>query len=1061
MWIDNKPGKLILFGLILFCQSARADEPIEYGRDIRPILAENCFACHGFDSESRAAGLRLDLRESAIDSAAIEPGSPEESLLIERIFSDDPDLMMPPPALKKHLTDDQKELLKKWIEQEAPYEDHWAFQLPRKVPLPEIQDQAWPKNPIDHFVLEKLEKSGLSPAPPAEPAAFFRRLHFDITGLPPLPEDVTSFVSQYASDPDAAVSTWIDRLMEQPAWGEHRGRYWLDAARYADTHGLHFDNYREMWPYRDWVIRTFNSNQPYDQFIMEQLAGDLLPEPTTDQMIATGFQRCNATTNEGGTIEEENLMLYAADRVQTFGWVFLGLTVNCAQCHDHKFDAITAHDYYALAAFFRNTTQGGLDGNRKDGVSSVIYLPSESDSERWNAIPGELVATKTELEAYRKLIRESFGSKLNSYKKDEVAGGVPAEGLHLYASFDEGSGEQVSSARGTALVSVGDIAWKEGKFGLAPEITTASHYLAGDAGQNWDFDDSFSYGGWVKSQNRRSVGAVIARMDTHARFRGWDLFQAESRFSVHLIDTWATNAIKVQTEKETVDDKNWQHVFVTYDGSRKPDGIKIFINGQPQQLRVNTNTLQAGATLQTATPTRVGRRRADSLWSGSIQKLRMYDRALSEEEVADLAWREELSSLLAMEPEQRTTERINQTFEFYCRSHDARYRELDSKITGLSSEYETIRNRSPLTHVQQERPNSEPQAHILMRGEYDKKGELVSASTPAALHPFAADLPRNRLGLAKWLVDPANPLTARVTVNRFWQEIFGQGVVTTPEDFGVMGNLPTHPELLDWLASDFREHDWDVKRFYKQIFSSATYRQSSVMTAEKLERDLANALLSRGPRFRMDAEMIRDTALRTSGLLSSTMFGPGVRPYQPENIWDVVGLPGGDTREYRQDRGENLYRRTLYTFWKRMAHPPNLEILNAPSREVCTVRRESTNTPLQALVTLNDPVFVEAARNLAQSVLSSGGEVSDESTKQRLDEIGMRVLSRTLSDQEAAILLSGLGEYQSHYQSHPDEAQALVKVGESPVDSNLNPATLAAWTLVCQQVLNLDEAINK
>ena len=821
---------------------AWAESALEYNRDIRPILAEHCFACHGPDSAARKADLRLDQRDLAIASGSIQVGHPDKSELIQRITSADPELVMPPAETKKTLTGHQKELLRDWIAGGAEYQPHWSLLRPTKPSPPAVRGSAWVKNPIDRFVLARLEAMQLHPAPEADPHTLFRRLCLDLTGLPPQPADSATFASQYALDREVAMSRWIDRLMQSPAWGEHRARYWLDAARYGDTHGLHFDNYREMWPYRDWVIRAFGDNLPFDQFTVAQIAGDLLPHPTQDQLIATGFQRCNITTNEGGTIDEENVANYAADRVQTIGWVYLGLTSNCSQCHDHKFDPFTMHDYYALAAFFRNTTQPPKDRNSKDGGGPVLILPADSDAPRWAALP------------------------------DAIA------------------------------------------------------------------------------------EAIAAR------------------------------------------------------------------DARKQQLQADFEHWLAAAT--SATPAGVD---------------------------------EPVQKILQTAPQQRTPEQQTELLNHYLTLHDAAYPQLENAVRELEAERTAIQDRSPMTHIQAERTDQAAMAHVLIRGEYDRPSTPVQAATPAALHPMPPDAPRNRLGLARWLVNDANPLTARVTVNRFWQQVFGRGIVSTTEDFGVMGSPPTHPELLDWLTVTFREEGWDVKRLFKLMMMSATYRQAAVAAGDKLERDPDNSLLSRGPRFRMDAEMVRDYALAASGRLSSKMFGPSVRPYQPENIWNMVGLRESDTRDYVPDTGEDLYRRTVYTFWKRMAPPPNLEAFNAPSREFCTVRRERTNTPLQALVTLNDPQYVEAARCLAQIALLAGG--GDDQLV--LDDIANRVLCRTLQPGESKLLLANQRQYLAHYTSHHEDALNLIAVGESHPDETLQPATLAAWTMVCNEMLNLDETLNK
>jgi mono/diheme cytochrome c family protein len=766
----------------------------QYNRDIRPILAENCFACHGPDSAARKADLRLDQREAAIKAGAIAPKNLDESELIARILSTDPRQVMPPPSSTKTLSPEQKEILKSWIAAGAEYQPHWSTIPPRRPDLPPVRNTAWVKNPIDRFILAKLEEKGLSPAPEADRSALARRLSLDLTGLPPNPEIVTAFLNDQSP---TAYENLVTKLLESPRWGEHRARYWLDAARYADTNGYHFDNYREAWAFRDWAIAAFNRNLSFDRFTIEQLAGDLLPGATLDQQVASGFNRCNATTNEGGVIPEEYTVLYTRDRTETMSQVWLGLTTGCAVCHDHKFDPFSQREFYELAAFFNNTTQPTMDANVHD-TPPTVFVPSPADRPRWEALPAERARLKAQLDK------------------------VP------------------------------------------------------------------------------------------------------------------------QTPKEL----------------------------------------------------------------------------------------------------------------------DDRITKLEIELAGLKLDREeiAIKKRGTFAHVMHER--AEPaMAFILDRGEYDKRRDPVKPGTPKMLPPLAPHLPRNRLGLAQWLVSPENPLTARVTVNRVWQELFGTGLVRSTGDLGISGELPSHPELLDWLAVELRETGWDLKRFYRLVVESATYRQSAASTPEKREKDPSNRLLSRGPRFRMDGEMIRDAALSTSGLLSAEIGGPSVKPYQPEGVWEAVAMPESNTHFYRPDHGKGLYRRSLYTFWKRSAPPAAFEIFNAPSREVCTVRRERTNTPLQALVTLNDPQFVEAARAMAQSLLT--GKYQSTSTDERIDVVAMRLLSRKFRDDERAIVLASLARLSTIYQSHPEQALELLKVGESPAPAGVNPSLLAAWTMLANELMNLDEFLCK
>lgn len=1025
---------------------------VAFNQDIRPILADACFHCHGPDPGTRKAGLRLDTEAGFFtakegEQPTVIKGQPEKSSLYQRLLSTDEDEIMPPPESHKELKPAEIAKIKQWIEEGAPWQPHWSLIKPERSPEPAVKDSAWVKNPVDRFVLSKLEAIGLKPAPEATPHTLVRRLALDITGLPPSPE-IQAKYAQQASLTDAQISQLIEELMKTPAYGEHRARYWLDAARYGDTHGLHFDKPREMWAYRDWVVQAYNRNLPFNDFTIEQIAGDLLPNPSVEQLVATGFQRCNITTNEGGTIDEENLANYAADRVQTLGWVYMGLTTNCAQCHDHKFDPITAKDYYSLAAFFRNTTQKAKDGNVKDGNGPALVMPSEKDALRWKALPAEIAQAKTKLQDNRMLAQPQFEQWLSAAKPEDLDKDVPTNGIVAHLPLNEGVGSEVTGICGApkTFKATGEVTWKpDGKIGPAPVMKQNGTFEIGDVG-NFEKNQPFSYGAWVRAGKLGMSGGVLARMDEKGDYRGWDLFQSDRNFSVHIVNKWPSDALKVSTRKPSVRAGVWQHVYVTYDGSGKAQGVKMYIDGVEQEMKIEVNALKGS--IKTQTPTRVGQRSHVQIFhEGSVQDVRIYDRKLSASEVQSLAKVGPLRLILASA--KRGPKQKEALFEHYLVTRHDGYKSANSFHQKLEGEYNAIKARSPVTHIQQERMDSQPMANILMRGAYDKVGEAVQAAVPVALGKLDDKAPKNRLGLAQWLVSENNTLTARVTVNRIWQELFGSGIVKTSEDFGIMGAAPSNPELLDWLAVEFRESGWDVKRFYKMLLSSATYRQAAVTTPEKLEKDRDNALLSRGPRFRMDGEMIRDYALAASGTLSPRMGGPGTMPYQPENIWEIVGL---GTERYVQDKGENLYRRTLYNFWKRMSPSPNMEIFNAPSREVCTVRRDRTNTPLQALVTMNDPQFVEAARNLAQKALA---------TKDPLSHIAERVLCRPLKAKEQPIIQASLADLRQHYTANAADAEALLKVGESPVDAKLSKPELAAWTMLCNQLMNLDEVLNK
>ncbi|MCE9552861.1 MAG: DUF1553 domain-containing protein [Planctomycetes bacterium] len=1039
--------------LPLVSASATAAEPIpQYNHDIRPILADNCFACHGPDSAARKADLRLDKREAAVEMKAIVPGKPDESELLSRIASHDADEQMPPPATKKKVTPQQLATLKQWIAAGAEYQPHWSFIAPKRGELPPVKNGGWVRNPIDRFVLARLEQAGFAPAAEADRRTLARRLALDLTGLPPEPALVEIFVQDKS---DNAYEKLVDTMLASKQWGEHRARYWLDAARYADTHGIHFDNYREIWAYRDEVIEAFNRNQPFDQFTIEQLAGDLLPSATVWQRIASGFNRCNITTNEGGAIDEEYLVLYTRDRTETAGQVWLGLTVGCAVCHDHKFDPVSQREFYAMSAFFNNTPQKAMDGNVKD-TAPVLRVPIPSDRQRLQELEQEIAQAKQELESRRETAQQEFDAWLAARKEDAPAVTLPTEGLYVHASLSEGQGK-------TALVSVDDhprqvplaesISWQPGPMGskaLQPQGGALSLEDVGD----FDNKQAFTCSAWIYISPNDSSGSLCARMDNTQGFRGWDFWVQRRQFGTHIVHRWPDNALKVVAAKQAPANA-WVHVAVSYDGSNKASGVHVFYDGIEQPTQVEADKLTQA--IQTKVPFRVGQRQSSEPLSGTvIQDLRIYKRALPVGEIASLAKGTHFSSILAKPAAERTAAEKEQLYLWWLAAHDKPTQEISAKLARAEKARTDLSSRGTVAYVMQEKP-APPMAHVLHRGAYDQRREQVKPATPQALPPLAEALPRNRLGFAKWLLTPENPLTARVTVNRFWQELFGTGLVRTAGDFGITGEQPSHPELLDWLAVDFRESGWDVKRFFKQMVMSAAYRQSAVATPEKLEKDPANRLLSRGPRFRMDAEMVRDGALSVSGLLVPKIGGPSVKPYQPPGVWEAVAMLESNTHSYKRDSGDSLYRRSMYTFWKRAAPPASMDIFNAPSREACTVRRERTNTPLQALATLNDPQFVEAARALAQRALKEGGAT----TRERIDYIYLRLLSRTPRDEERAVVEGSLAELMEYYRGHGDEAKKLLAVGESKRDESLDPATHAAWTMLSNQLMNLDEVLNK
>lgn len=1037
--------------------AAQAGEPVRFNRDIRPILSDNCYRCHGPDSTARKGELRLDRPEGLFTKreagTPVVAGKPQESLLVKLITAKDEDDLMPPPKSNKKLTPQQKQLLQQWIKEGAQWEPHWSFLAPKRPDLPKVKDPRWVKNPIDQFILAKLEQNRLKPASEADRRTLARRVGLDMTGLPPKLEDVEAYVADKSPD---AYEKFVDKLMASPQYGEHRARYWLDAARYADTHGLHFDNYREMWPYRDWVINAFNNNVPFDKFTIEQLAGDLLPNPTLAQRIATGFQRCNITTNEGGTIPEENEANYALDRVATTGQVWLGLTLGCTPCHDHKFDPISTKEFYQMTAFYRNTTQSALDGNIPD-TPPVIRVPKIEDAPRLQALPAEIETARNRIAARENEIApltKEWGKNLDPKQFEHPA---DQDKLEIYLPL-RGNAERAirneASADAAPIALPETAEWKQDpKLGAILHLNGQTAFDLGAVG-DVERTDKFSYGAWVKPSDKTPAASVLARMDEGSDYRGWDLWLENNgrRVAAHIIHKWPVNAVKVFATEDVVKPNEWNHIFVTYNGNSKSTGLKIYVNGV--SVKSNSEQKEVKETIRTQVPTRIGARSKSShLANGSVQDVRFYRRKLDADEVASLYNAGEIRAVAANPNAAGRDETIR---KYYLKTQDKPYAALKDVMADLEMELDRIQKRSPVTFVMQEKPMP-PKARVLFRGQYDQPREEVTPAVLSALNPMPAGAPSNRLGLAQWLVAPENPLTARVTVNRFWQEIFGTGLVKTSEDFGIMGENPSHPELLDWLAVEFRESGWDVKKMFRLMVTSAAYRQAAMTTREKLDRDPQNRLLSRGPRFRMDGEMIRDYTLAISGLLVDQIGGPSVKPYQPPGVWEAVAMIGSNTRDYRQDKGEKLYRRSMYTFWKRAAPPASMEIFNAPSRENCTVRRERTNTPLQALVTLNDPQFVEAARRLAERALKEGGAT----TESRADFMARRLLARPFRAEELVVVKQSFDALAKYYSSKPDDAKALIAVGESKADAALDAPMLAAWTMVANELINLDEVLNK
>lgn len=1026
---------------------AVAWEPVRYARDVRPILAAACFRCHGADEEARQGELRLDDPASAHalrdGSAAIVPGAAAESLLFQRITAGDESIRMPPADEPRQLTADELALLRRWIAEGGSYQVHWAFESPTRPPLPPTQQRQWVRNPVDRFVLSRLESSQLQSSPAADRSTLIRRLTLDLTGLPPTPQEVERFVSD--SRPDA-YQQLVSRLLASPAYGERIALEWLDAARYADTHGYHEDYHREMWPWRDWVIEAFNNNMPFDQFTVEQIAGDLLPAATAAQVVATGFNRNHGVTASG--ISEEYRVEYVLDRVRTTSTVWLGLTMQCAQCHAHKYDPLTQRDFYRFFAYFNNITDRGVE-NREGNVDPLVQVASPLIDRQRILLEKQIhQAEKQQAE-----VGASAAPRLAKWEKEQLADAadqpILPEGLQFHLPFDASAGNDVIDRVSQEPVGVlaGSVRREMGQVGGAVALDGKS-YL--DLGDRFGFErtDAFSYGAWIYRGG--DSGAIIARMDDANQYRGWDLFLAGGHAEFHLIHQWPANAIHAKST-QPVPAETWTHLFVTYDGTSKASGFQLYYDGVAQQVNVTQDSLSE--TIRTDKPLHVGRRNPSGYFAGRIDDVRIYQGALSPAGVATLAGFNPVRMILQRAAEDRSEEQQQQLRQYYLENVDPAYREQATRLTALKARHAELSEQAAAqtVMVMQEMPERRA-TFLLKRGQYDQHGGEVTAGTPAFLHPLAEDARPDRLGLARWIVDPANPLTSRVTVNRLWQMLFGTGLVASSEDFGTQGELPSHPELLDWLACEFVASGWDVKRLVRLLVTSATYRQDAAISSQAWQQDPANRLLGRGSRFRMSAEAIRDNALAVSGLLVARSGGPSVKPYQPDGLWLETS-----NRPYVQDSGSKLYRRSLYVYWKRSVPPPNLFAIDAPTRETCTVRRQRTNTPLMALVMLNDPVFVEAARQLAERALLEGGGDADAA----IAGMFFRATARRPDEQEKAILEEIYQQQLAIYTANPEAAGALLAVGESPRDRSLDTARHAALAMVANTILNLDETITR
>jgi len=1043
-------------------------QQVDFSRDIKPILSDTCYKCHGPDAAQRKADMRLDLQSVALADervpVIIVPGAPGKSELWRRISSDDPDLQMPPPSADRTLSDEQRELIGRWIKQGASWQDHWSFVMPRRPALP-IRSP-WIGNAIDSFVLARIEQAGLKPSPRAELETLIRRVTLDLTGLPPTQQELDAILADKAPD---AYERLVDRLLNSPRYGERMAIVWLDAARFADTSGYQTDGARSMWRWRDWVISSFNRNQPFDEFSIEQLAGDLLPDPTPDQIVATGFNRNHRSNSEGGIVPEEYLVEYAVDRVDTTATIWLGLTMGCARCHNHKYDPISQQEFYQVMAFFNNLPERGRVA-KMGNSSPLVKAPTRQMARRLADLEAQIAGASEQLHQQREQIESSLRTWSETYQPTAGDALVVAQSLAVRLSWDDlehpwvaepaepavpvepaEPGEPAEPVRPAGLTlpeGQGEARFVEGVDGKALKLG-GGHFV--EAGNMIEFsgNDPITLATWIqpRSVQNGTIMSILKPEDDRATGFSWKL--VDNRVQVNFGPRWLDDAIIIRT-LEPLPSDHWSHLALVHDGSQLAPGLKLYLNGELQQVEVLLDIFTG--TFTTSPTVQFGIQGDQQGLDGELDETRFYKRALRPREIRVLATRESIQQIIAIPEEDRREGQRDKLHRLFMDRYVAEpLQDIFQRLRAWELELETELRQVPTVMVMQENPQRQP-TFVLMRGQYDKPGEEVEVGIPASLTGGTDRQVRSRLEMASWLVDGSNPLTARVIVNRFWHQYFGRGLVRTLEDFGSQGDLPTHPQLLDWLAMEFIESGWDVKAMQRLIVTSATYQQSSAVDERQLSVDPANLLLARAPRLRLQAEMIRDQALASSGLLVGTIGGPSVKPYQPEGLWKEIA-----SQVYVRDDAEKLYRRSLYTFWKRTVPPPMMMTFDAASRETCILSRSRTNTPLQALALLNDVTFVEAARALAGEMLARGGS----SPGDKLAWGFRQLTSRWPSDRERAILVKALQRSLARYRADPESTLKLVGFGELKVPAGIDPVQLAAYTNVANLMMNLDEVVNR
>jgi hypothetical protein len=1031
---------------VLPAAALAADAPakhVDFSRDVRPILSDNCFNCHGPDEKRRMAGVRLDTPEGA--RAVVTPGAPDKSRIYVRVAHADARRRMPPPSTGRKLTEAQVATIKHWIESGAEYKLHWAYQAPKRADPPAVKNARWVRNPIDNFVLARLEAEGLRPSAQADRATLLRRLTFDLTGLPPRPAEIDAFVADKSKD---AYEKQVDRLLASPHYGERMAMPWLDLARYADTHGFHIDSHRDMWPWRDWVIRAFNANMPFDRFTVEQLAGDLLPNATVEQRVASGFNRNHMINYEGGAIPEEYLTEYVADRVETTSTVWLAMTMGCARCHDHKYDPIPQRDFYRMFAFFNSVEEKGLDG-RDGNAEPFLTLPDAAQKQEHEELAARIKAREEETRNAKVRPLEAAWERGQRIEWEPMAS--LRAGLLAHYEMDGGLRDSSGRYRHGRLMR-GDAAPVATPVGGAMGFTTPAQAVLAPVEPG--ASGEFSIATWLM-QGFHEPLTVFEQPGLISVWYDASEPLPHLRRGAHLhVEAGGRH---IATRERLVQGEYYHVAIVAVPGG----GLSLYVNGAAAKMEVlgkggqpladvRGSVLSVGQAVDT--PDRAGFR-------GRLADLRLYNRALTADEIRHLAIHQRIPALLAIPEDKRTKEQTARLRDYYLTNAAApELREEWDDLRRLKAAMAALDDRIPSTMVMAEAAKPRD-TFVLARGDYRNMTEKVTPNTPSALPPLHGDGPVNRLALARWMVDPGNPLTARVAINRFWQNLFGTGLVKTSENFGSQGDPPSHPELLDWMATEFVRTGWDVKAVVRLMVTSATYRQSSKTTPELVERDPENRLLAHMSRFRLPAEIVRDNALAASGLLNDKVGGRSVLPYQPPGIWEEIAR--GEifsAQVYRQSHGEDLYRRSMYWFWKRTAPPTTLATFDAPDREKCTARRALTNTPLQALVLLNDPTFIEAARVLAERLLLDPAAATP---ARRIEQAYRTVMGRKPEPREMRVMKDLAARQQARYAKDAAAAGQLLAVGERRPDARVPAAELAAWTNVVTVLLNTDEAITK